>query len=119
MSRIRADFVNEEIPGTPGANAAGSPDLGASSSPDLGAAGSPDLGAAGAPSEEEALDAYARVVVRVAEMLSPAVVNLRAGSGRRAGSGSGFLFTPDGFLLTNHHVVQGNTDVRVRLTDGR
>jgi S1-C subfamily serine protease len=71
------------------------------------------------PSEAEALDAYSRVVVQVSETLRPAVVNLRAGSGRRGGSGSGVLFAPDGFLLTNHHVVQGNNAVRVRLTDGR
>ena len=51
--------------------------------------------------------------------LRPAVVNLRSGRGRREGSGSGVLFTPDGFLLTNHHVVQGNDRVRVRLGDGR
>ncbi len=71
------------------------------------------------PRELEALDAYSNVVVRVAEQLRPAVVNLRAGSGRRQGSGSGILFTPDGFLLTNHHVVQGNDRVRVRLGDGQ
>ena len=71
------------------------------------------------PAEREALDAYSNVVVRVAEMLRPAVVNLRAGRGRREGSGSGILFTPDGFLLTNHHVVEGNERVRVRLGDGR
>jgi S1-C subfamily serine protease len=71
------------------------------------------------PRELEALDAYSNVVVRVAEMLRPAVVNLRAGRGRRQGSGSGILFTPDGFLLTNHHVVAGNERVRVRLGDGR
>jgi S1-C subfamily serine protease len=59
------------------------------------------------------------VVVQVSESLRPAVVNLRAGSGHRGGSGSGVLFAPDGFLLTNHHVVQGNKAVRVRLTDGR
>jgi S1-C subfamily serine protease len=71
------------------------------------------------PREREALDAYSRVVVSVADALRPAVVNLRAGSGRHQGSGSGVLFTPDGFLLTNHHVVGGNERVRVRLADGR
>jgi S1-C subfamily serine protease len=70
--------------------------------------------------EDEALDAYSRVVTRVADDLRPAVVNLRAGTGRRrGGSGSGVLFTPDGFLLTNHHVVHGQEQVRVRLSDGR
>ena len=73
--------------------------------------------------EQEALDAYSRVIVTVAESLGPAVVNLRgvAGEGgrRATGSGSGFLFTPDGFLLTNHHVVRGSSRVRVRLNDGR
>ena len=52
--------------------------------------------------EHEALDAYSRVIVTVAESLGPAVVNLRAVAGEGAasagGSGSGFLFTPDGFL---------------------
>src|SRR6202163_845431 len=71
------------------------------------------------PLERDALDAYSNVVVRVAERLRPAVVNLRSGRGRREGSGSGVLFTPDGFLLTNHHVVQGNDRVRVRLGDGQ
>jgi S1-C subfamily serine protease len=71
------------------------------------------------PTESEALDAFSRVVMRVAETLTPAVVNVRASQGERGGSGSGVLFTPDGFLLTNHHVVQGRTEVRVRLTDGR
>ncbi len=73
--------------------------------------------------EREALDAYSRVIVTVAEELGPAVVNLRAeardGSRRAGGSGSGFLFTPDGFLLTNHHVVRGAGRLRVRLNDGR
>jgi len=74
--------------------------------------------------ESDAMDAYSRVIVTVAEMLGPAVVNLRSvsgESGRRSGggSGSGFLFTPDGFLITNHHVVRGSGRIRVRLNDGR
>ena len=70
------------------------------------------------PSENEALDAYSSVVVRVAERIRPAVVQLRVGEGRRQGSGSGVLFAPDGLLLTNHHVVQGHSRVRIRLADG-
>jgi S1-C subfamily serine protease len=57
--------------------------------------------------------------MRVAEQLRPTVVNLRGQRGRNEGSGSGILFTPDGFLLTNHHVVQGQQRLRVRLSDGR
>jgi S1-C subfamily serine protease len=82
----------------------------------------PGFGAASSvppPEENEALDAYSRVVVRVAEELRPAVVNLRAGRGRGQGSGSGILFTPDGFLLTNAHVVRNHDQFRVRLADGR
>jgi S1-C subfamily serine protease len=72
------------------------------------------------PSDEgEALDAYSRVIVRVAESLRPAVVNLRAGRSRDGGSGSGVLFTPDGFLLTNAHVVRSFERLRIRLHDGR
>src|SRR6476646_8684381 len=70
------------------------------------------------PTDSEALDAFSNVVVAVAEKLRPAVVNLRVGKGMRGGSGSGVLFTPDGFLLTNHHVVQGHDTARIRLSDG-
>jgi S1-C subfamily serine protease len=76
-------------------------------------------GGGGGKDEIEALDAYSRVVVRVAEMLRPAVVNLRGQRGRRDASGSGILFAPDGFLLTNHHVVRGQQQVRVGLSDAR
>src|SRR5262249_33184569 len=69
------------------------------------------------PSDDEALDAFSRVVIRVSDALRPAVVNLRGMRGR--GEGSGVLFTPDGFLLTNHHVINGQKRVRVRLNDGR
>src|SRR5262249_44228747 len=79
------------------------------------------LGGAGStiPTEAEALDAFSRVVVHVADVLRPAVVNLQNERGRHGGSGSGILFTPDGFLLTNNHVVHGARQVRIRLNDGR
>jgi S1-C subfamily serine protease len=70
------------------------------------------------PDENEALDAFSRVVTRVAEQLRPAVVNLRAVK-PRGGSGSGILFDDSGLLLTNHHVVGTAEEVRVRLQDGR
>jgi S1-C subfamily serine protease len=75
--------------------------------------------------EREALDAYSRIVTRVAELLAPSVVNLRiTRTGRRgdylAGAGSGVILTPDGFLLTSAHVVGGrNRRGRAALVDGR
>jgi S1-C subfamily serine protease len=72
-----------------------------------------------APDEPAALDAFSQVVVRVADSLRPAVVNLRVGRGRQMGSGSGVLFSPEGYLLTNHHVVGESDRVRVRLHDGQ
>src|SRR5438309_6205806 len=62
--------------------------------------------------EAEALDAYSRVVVDVAERLAPSVANLRVmrrGRGGQvpAGAGSAVALTPDGFLLTSAHVVSG------------
>ena len=75
----------------------------------------PDLTfiAAGEVSDEEALDAYSRAVVAVAERLSPSVANLRVsrrvrGGRRAAGGGSGVVITPDGFMLTSAHVVAGS-----------
>src|SRR6478672_2326880 len=68
--------------------------------------------------DTEALDAFSHAVIKVADALRPAVINL-SGESRRSGSGSGVLFTPDGFLLTNHHVVRGQSRVRVRFSDGQ
>jgi S1-C subfamily serine protease len=71
-------------------------------------------------SEEEALDAYSRAVITVAERLSPSVANLRVNHGRRLGGGSAVAITPDGFLVTSAHVVNGSTKGgRASFVDGR
>jgi S1-C subfamily serine protease len=71
-------------------------------------------------SEEEALDAYSSAVITVAERLAPSVANLRVTRGRRAGGGSAVVITPDGFLLTSAHVVEGSTRAgRASFVDGR
>ncbi len=71
-------------------------------------------------SEEEALDAYSNAVITVAERLAPSVANLRVSRGRRAGGGSAVVITPDGFMLTSAHVVEGSTRPgRASFVDGR
>ena len=64
------------------------------------------------PSEAEALDAYSSIVTSVAELVAPSVVNLRVSrrfrGARAEGGGSGVVITPDGFILTSAHVVQGS-----------
>jgi len=101
--------------------------------------GGEDLGRGGheadalAPADAELLDAYSRAVIHVVERVGPAVVNIRvehststhplpqgrgSNNGVPHGAGSGVVITPDGYLLTNHHVVQHAAHLSVTFTDG-
>ncbi len=78
------------------------------------------------PDDPELLDAYSRAVSGVVERAAPAVVSVEVQHRRRSGSrreeqghGSGFVFTPDGFILTNSHVAHGATKTEVAFPDGR
>jgi len=100
-------------------------------------------GDAVAPADAELLDAYSRAVIHVVEHVGPAVVNIRVGhatdthplpspppsrgrenefggrgNNNEYGAGSGVVIAPDGYLLTNHHVVQGAAHLSVTFTDG-
>lgn len=71
--------------------------------------------------EDVALDAYSKVVTSVVDAAGPAVVSIHVRRGRLRGAdgaGSGVLFTPDGYLLTNSHVVNGARDLLVELESG-
>ena len=71
--------------------------------------------------DEDALDPYSARVVAAFEAVGPAVVHItaRRADGRAGGQGSGVLFTPDGYALSNNHVVEGAASLSVSMIDGR
>src|SRR5579875_1217543 len=78
-------------------------------------AAGPDAG------HSDLLDPYSARVVHAFEQVGPAVLHVVAfgADGRPRGQGSGVVFTPDGYALTNSHVVSGAARLRASLTDGR
>lgn len=74
---------------------------------------------AGSPADADLLDAYSRAVIAVVEKISPAVVSVTGPrNDPRGGMGSGFLLAPDGYALTNSHVVHGRQKLRAVTADG-
>ena len=93
----------------------------------FGLKSNPMTGDGDAPREQEALDAYSEIVTGVVESVAAAMVGIQrkakpgepVGNSRmQGGAGSGFVITPDGYILTNNHVVQGARAIEVLFADG-
>ena len=93
----------------------------------FGLKSNPVTGDGDAPREQEALDAYSEIVTGVVESVAAAMVGIQRkakpgepeGNPRmQGGAGSGFVITPDGYILTNNHVVQGARAIEVLFADG-
>jgi S1-C subfamily serine protease len=84
-------------------------------------AGSPaGSGGDGVAADRRLADAYSEAVVGIVDGAAPAVVSIGvSGADGAMGAGSGVVIAPDGYALTNDHVVAGQKQLRVRLTDGR
>ncbi|MDB6054482.1 MAG: serine protease [Verrucomicrobiales bacterium] len=87
----------------------------------------PDAFVPEAPDDDQLLDSYSRTISGVVQKVKAAVVNIRVqhpgrrdrGGQESGGSGSGFVITPDGFILTNSHVVHEADKIEVTFADGR
>jgi S1-C subfamily serine protease len=71
------------------------------------------------PADGELLDAYSAAVTHSVDTAGPAVVHVQAEFSGPSGSGSGFVLSPDGFVMTNSHVVHGARQITVQTVDGR
>ncbi|MBO0739401.1 MAG: trypsin-like peptidase domain-containing protein [Alphaproteobacteria bacterium] len=83
--------------------------------------GTPVSAAAGEAEDLAVFDAYSRAVIGAVERVGPAVLHLQVAgaSDRASGSGSGVVFTPDAYVLTNSHVVSGARKIQATFPDGR